>query len=72
MSRTWTDFQLTDNMLKQLSAGASRENGSVCPGRGHGAAAGRYGLYNRGLITIDNKMTVDGHDALEQARKEGW
>lgn len=50
MKRTWTEHKLTDNMLKQLAAAVSRDDGNLHPGVGYGAPSGRSALDARGLV----------------------
>ena len=74
--QTWTEHELTNNMLKQLAAAAGRIDLNLHPGRGHGAAAGRFALDNRGLTMTDLEgkhcVNLAGLNALDAARKEGW
>jgi hypothetical protein len=84
MSKSWTEHNLTESMLKQLAAAANREDGSLYPGIGYGAPSSRAALFLRGLAVNaagdckeypgcrDDRINDTGRKALEDARKEGW
>ena len=82
--KPWTRHKIKDSALKQLAAAANREDGSLYPGKGHGAASSRQALRSRGLAeyiqrpsneyrgTKDCVITPAGELALIEARAEGW
>ena len=83
--KPWTRHKITDAALKQLAAAALRDDGSLYPGKGHGAPASRMALRNRGLIEDkeqpckaygglqwDEVINDAGREALAEARQEGW
>ncbi len=84
MSKTWTEHNLTESMLKQLAAAVIRDDGSLYPGIGHGASSSRAALFIRGLADNavyeckaypgcrDDRINDAGRKALEDARREGW
>lgn len=83
MSRTWTEHNLTESMLKQLAAAVNRADGSLYPGIGNGAPSSRCALAARGMVmpmerrnTYGNPwdiiITQAGRDTLAAARREGW
>lgn len=83
--RPWTRHKIRNSALKQLSAAVNREDGSLFPGVGHGAASSRAALLARGLAEeVEQEMprgyvgnsniviTEAGREALAEARQEGW
>ena len=79
MTKKWTHYRLTENMLKLLAVGYGKyqraEASTFCGGEGafwRGASSSRRGLYNRGLIDDKHQINQDGIEAFEAARAEGW
>ena len=85
MTRKYTEHRISNSALKQLAAAANREDGSLYPGIGHGAAASRGALIARGLAEgierrpscgyhghYDVVITSAGKEALRWARRDGW